>query len=641
MEMLVCCKAGSHSIAKWFTTAAMFACLLAIAPKVFGQPAVLAPAAEKQTPAAVEANKPVVDAPSIDANKVSTGAAADAAKVAASDIEKIIAAGRTNNQVMAHLDYLTNRIGPRLSSSEGLATACEWARETFESFGLENAKLDQWAEWPVGFNRGPSAGRMIAPEVWALDFATDAWTAGTKGRQRGPAILAPTNEEDLEAIRDKLAGVWVMSPTAPGRRGGGRRGQRGGQPPEEARNGQPENRQPGDGQPAGERPNAAQPDQAQPADAGAAPVRTGGNAGESQPNQAQPADGQPRQDQPREGQPGEAQVAAQQPGDAAQPGERGRGEGGGRGRGQRGGGNDPFQQRLRDVYREAGILGTINRRDGELLVTGGRRPTSLDFFDNLPTMPQITMTASSFDAVAKHIREGREVALEFDIRNYFKKGPIPLHNVLADIPGSEWPDEYVIVCGHLDSWDAATGTTDNGTGCATTIEAARILMASGVRPRRTIRFMLWTGEEQGLLGSRAYVQANPELMKKISAVLNHDVGTQYISSISALPYQMADLEAVFAPVVSLNPQFPFRINPSEGQRGGGGSDHASFIRAGVPGYIWGQSGDLARYRDTHHTQLDTYDRAVPAYQEHSSLVVALAAYGIANLDHMLARQNEE
>jgi hypothetical protein len=126
-------------------------------------------------------------------------------------------------------------------------------------------------------------------------------------------------------------------------------------------------------------------------------------------------------------------------------------------------------------------------------------------------------------------------------------------------------------------------------------------------------------------------------MPKISAVLNHDVGTQYLSSVSVLPFQMGDMQQVFEPVMSLNSEFSFRINETADLRAGG-SDHASFIRAGVPAYIWGQSGDLARYRDTHHTQFDTYDRAVPQYQQHSSIVIALAAYGIANLEHMIPRE---
>jgi carboxypeptidase Q len=161
-----------------------------------------------------------------------------------------------------------------------------------------------------------------------------------------------------------------------------------------------------------------------------------------------------------------------------------------------------------------------------------------------------------------------------------------------------------------------------------------------VRPKRTIRFILWTGEEQGLLGSRAYVDAHAELTPKISAVFNHDVGTQYISSVKTLPYLQSDLERVFAPVTSLNPEFPFRLRPAD-TLVDNGSDNASFSRVNVPAFLWGQSGDLARYSETHHTQLDTFEKAVPAYQGHSSIVVALAAYGVANLDHMLPRERTE
>ena len=533
---------------------------------------------------------------------------------------------------MAHLDYLSNRIGPRLTSSDGLTTACEWTREKFESLGLANSHLEKWAEWPVGFNRGPWSGRMVTPEPWALEFATDAWTAGTKGKQRGPAIIAPTNDEELAANKDKLKGAWLLTGSAGGRQGGG-----GGC----GRRGAGER---GDGQPANTSANDGQRTEAQTADSArggreqdpqvpeqpAQPQPTEGQPAAAERAAAQP-EAQPTQGQPAEGQAAEGQAANEQPG-------RGR-RGGNRGAGRRGF-NDPFRQRLQTAAREAGALGMITRRDAELIVSTGRRPTSMDFFDNLPTIPQITMTASSYDAIANNVREGKEVMLEFDIRNYFKKGPIPLYNVVADIPGSEHPDECVIVCGHLDSWDAGTGTTDNGTGCATTIEAARILMTAGVRPKRTIRFILWSGEEQGILGSRAYVEANSELMKKVSGVLNHDVGTQYISSIKTLPYQRSDMEQIFAPVMKLNAEFPFRLEPVDSLVGLG-SDHASFNRVGVPGFIWGQSGELATYRDTHHTQLDTYDRAVPAYQEHSSIVVALAAYGIANLDHMLARAGDD
>ena len=110
-------------------------------------------------------------------------------------------------------------------------------------------------------------------------------------------------------------------------------------------------------------------------------------------------------------------------------------------------------------------------------MTGGAHRIS---WDKLPTLPAVTLLRKQFDEIAAWLKDGKPVTLEFDIRNYFKKGPIKLYNVIADIPGSELPDEYVIVGGHIDSWDGATGATDNGTGVATTLEAARILMKAGV-----------------------------------------------------------------------------------------------------------------------------------------------------------------
>ena len=146
------------------------------------------------------------------------------------------------------------------------------------------------------------------------------------------------------------------------------------------------------------------------------------------------------------------------------------------------------------------------------------------------------------------------------------------------------------------------------------MEAARILMAANVKPKRTIRFRLWSGEEQGLLGSKAYVLKHAkEVNETVSAVFVHDGGTNYCSGIICTP-------AI-----------------TQSMRARGGSDHVSFIQAGVPGFFWKQAG-RATYRTTHHTQFDTYDSVVPEYQEHSSLVIALGALGTANLDHLLSRE---
>ncbi len=438
------------------------------------------------------------------------------------EVEKLLSSAREENRAMEHLDYLTNRIGPRLTGSDNLQNACEWARDRFKSFGIENARLEKWGEFPVGFNRGPWSGRMVEPQVKALTFGTNSWTAGTKGIVRGKAVLAPENEEGLAKVKADLPGAWVLVP--PTAAGAGQRG-----------------------------PQAAP--------------------------------------------------------------------------------NADFRKKLEAAYAEAKIAGTVRGGRNDLIITGGSYRVS---WDKLPETPTINLIKPQFDEIAGLVKEGKPVVLEFDIRNYFKKGPIPLYNVIADIPGTEFPDEYVIVGGHIDSWDGATGATDNGTGCATTLEAARLLMKSGIRPRRTIRFMLWSGEEQGLMGSRAHVRANPELMKKISAVLVHDGGTNYLSGIGATKAMRKDFETAFAPVIGLDPAMPFAIREVNGLRGGG-SDHASFLTAGVPGFFWGQAGK-AVYSRTHHTQHDTYDTAVADYQKHSSVVAALGALGIADLDHLLSRE---
>ena len=144
-----------------------------------------------------------------------------------------------------------------------------------------------------------------------------------------------------------------------------------------------------------------------------------------------------------------------------------------------------------------------------------------------------------------------EVVAEFDIRNRWRAESIDLHNVIAEIPGTEKPDEVVVVCGHLDSWHQATGTTDNGTGTASTLEAARILMAIGARPKRTIRFCLWGGEEQGLLGSNRHVTMRRTEMDKVSAVLNHDTGTNWAQSLTVTESQFELMQKVMQPVMGL------------------------------------------------------------------------------------------
>ena len=429
--------------------------------------------------------------------------------------KKVIDIGLNDNNVVDVVDHLVNGIGPRLTGSHQDHLACEWVRDLFVSYGLQNVVMEEAGEFAVAFQRGPWRGQMIAPEKMDLEFGTPAWSAGTQGVEEGPAIVLPADMESIDA--EKMKGAWVMMPSQRGRR-----------------------------------------------------------------------DREARQ----------------------------------------------AQREVRESLEEYGIAGWIYPTRGEAITTSGNSRVT---WDNLPTTPRVNLRKDQYDVIAEKLAAGEDVTLRIDIRNHFQPGPTKFYNVIGDIVGSEFPDEYVIIGGHIDSWDGATGTTDNGTGSATTIEAARILMAAGATPRRTIRFMLWSGEEQGLLGSRAWVEKNPDVMDKISAVFVYDGGPNAIAGLPATAAMKEDFEKVFGPVMQMNPDLPFTIKDVEGLPRGIGSDHESFLRKGVPGFFWTQEG-RADWRRGIHTQFDTFDLVIPEYLEHSTTVIALAALGMADLDHLLSRE---
>ncbi len=224
--------------------------------------------------------------------------------------------------------------------------------------------------------------------------------------------------------------------------------------------------------------------------------------------------------------------------------------------------------------------------------------------------------------------------IELDISNTFIPGPIVVHNVVGELKGSDKPDEFVVVGAHLDSWDLGQGTTDNGTGTCIVLESARILARCGTPPRRTIRFILFTGEEQGLHGSQAYTQAHKEDMAKTSVCIVHDTGTGKVIGLGsgARPAAKALLENELAVLKDLG-------LTDFGSRSGGGSDHMSFDKVGVPGFALKQ--EVATYRFTHHSQADTLDRAQEPDLIQGAQVMAVAAMRIANLEELLSRDKKD
>jgi hypothetical protein len=226
------------------------------------------------------------------------------------------------------------------------------------------------------------------------------------------------------------------------------------------------------------------------------------------------------------------------------------------------------------------------------------------------------------------------VEAEINIQNSFSGKPVEVYNTVAEIRGSEKPDEVVIIGAHLDSWDLGTGATDNGTGSMAVLEAARALQKLGVKPKRTIRFVLFTGEEQGLNGSREYVKAHKEELGKISGVLVHDTGTGKVLTLGL----MANYGARETIDHIVNPLARAKdialAEPS--LRTEGGTDHVPFDEAGVPAFWCIQ--DNADYDLTHHSQADTLDRVRWDDLTEGAQVLAVFAYNLAQWPEMLPRK---
>lgn len=294
--------------------------------------------------------------------------------------------------------------------------------------------------------------------------------------------------------------------------------------------------------------------------------------------------------------------------------------------------------------REAGILGIIQSAPVPLVALYDRKNINSMTFENLPAVPDIKLDEHQFAVIEQMVKERRTVLLEFDIRNHFKPGPVKFHNVIGIIPGVQYPDEYVIMGGHLDAYDVATGGVDDGSGVSPTMEAARLIMKAGGKPKRTILVCLWAAEEFGLLGSQSWVDRNREKLPYISNMFNRDSGPLAPVSISVSEAMWFEMEKVCAPVTDINPDFPFEMkkrDPSARPLKPWGTDSGPFAVEGVPVMSFGLEdvkGYNFNYREIWHTERDTYNKSIPEYQEHAAVVTAVVVYGIADLKRLLPRE---
>ena len=277
------------------------------------------------------------------------------------------------------------------------------------------------------------------------------------------------------------------------------------------------------------------------------------------------------------------------------------------------------------LLRKMGALGqlTDGAKDFDLMTMSGS--------PNRPSVfPNVVIGNEDYSMLFRQLELGLKPRFGGSIDNTVTIRPTTQWNTVGEIKGTEKPDEVVIIGGHLDSWDLGEGTTDNGAGSATVLEAARAIAASGVKPKRTIRFVLFTGEEEGLLGSVAYAKSHENEADKIQAVVVLDNGTGRVTG-QALQGRSQDKqlwEDLLAPLSALGP-----FNVHDGNKGG--TDHLSFLPYGVPG--WNFDQEVRGYNHTHHSQVDTYDHAVGPDLMQASAVMAATAVELANLPVLLPR----
>ncbi len=315
------------------------------------------------------------------------------------------------------------------------------------------------------------------------------------------------------------------------------------------------------------------------------------------------------------------------------------------GRGGRGGRRDfaamrEFNARRTEFFLREGVAGLLDPGRGSggtvFVGSGGSRDV-----DGPPVSAQVVLAVEHYGRIYRTLERGVPVVVEMDVENRFHDETLDSFNLMAEIPGTDLADEIVMLGAHFDSWHAGTGATDNAAGSAVMMEAMRILQATGLPLRRTVRMGLWSGEEQGLLGSRAYVndhfadrrtlELRPD-HEKFSAYYNVDNGTGAIRGI-----YLQGNEAI-API------FEAWMEPFENIgmttlsiRNTGGTDHLAFDAVGLPGFQFIQ--DPVEYSTrTHHSSMDVYERVQAEDMMKNAVIVASFVYHTANRDELLPRK---
>jgi hypothetical protein len=491
---------------------------------------------------------------------------------------KIRAEGMEHSKIMWIEHYLADVYGPRPVGSPNHKAAAEWALKTMTSWGLTNAHLEPFTWHGVGWLPGRATGFITSPVKANLKFEAVPWSPSTNGTVSGEVFVLTPPEAPTDA--ELTAFLASMAPRVKGHI------VMAGAPPLVPVNfNEPVKRIPDEQARARYTP-------------GTPPAARGGRGRGRGTAPAVP----------------EGHLTAQQV-------------------------NQRVNQFLRDNPPSLRLVAQGGGRIPGVIVAQNGAGQIYD--DKTQQPPAVILRNDDYGRIYRLDADGTPVTVEFNVQNqYFPEGKTS-YVAVAEIPGTDKADEVVMLGGHLDSWTSATGATDNAIGCAIMMEAVRILETTGLKPRRTIRVALWSGEEEGELGSLDYVKRHfgsaeaplPDY-RKLDAYWNIDAGTGLVrgASVFGPPAAAAVVAQYLKPFEAWG---VYGANPSSA-RVEGGSDNGAFAVAGLPG-IGTQQDPIEYNSTTWHTNLDTYERVVPEDVMKNAVITASVVYGLANRDEMLPR----
>lgn len=521
-------------------------------------------------------------------------------------IERIKNEGMNHSQVMQTMSYLTDVIGPRLTASPNARRSNEWTRDQLTKWGLQNAHLEAWGPFGRGWTLRRFSAQVSEPQAFPVIAYPKAWSPGLEQALTAEVIYCDArNEADLEKFKGRLNGAIVL--TAPVR--------------------EVKAHFEALGTRLDEKDLLALADATEPA-----PQTSRRFQLTSEQRAAQQFVNRKYQFFLEEG--AALLVEASRAGD----------------------GGTIFVQSA-----------TVPQPIGTNPAPGG--PRGLSAYDkSAPKLtPQIVIAPENYNRIVRMIEAGEKVKMAVDLAVEWQEADLMGYNTIAEIPGSDLKDEIVMLGGHMDSWHGGTGATDNGAGVSVGMEAVRILQALNLKPRRTIRIALWTGEEQGLLGSRAYVA---EHFGKLESSAS---GTGDAASAAASP--SPNPNPTPAPKLTTKPEYEkfsayFNLDNGTGKIRGvylqgnesvrplfrqwlmpfrdmgaatlsisntGGTDHLAFDAIGLPGFQFIQD-EIEYDTRTHHSNQDVFDRIQADDMKQAATIMAAFIYQAAMLEQKLPRK---